>query len=258
MLPAEDTVAETIDPLKYASETLTTASATDSNGNLYTVGTTEGRFANHLNTSETGDAFLNKYDASGKLLWSRLVGSQGDGISYGITIDADDNVIIAGGADKLSKGKSNDPLATSDSVFDGQDSFVVKYNNVGTQQWMYLNDTYGADNATSITTDVDGNVYVTGRQNSKQDDDGSDKAYVLKLDGYDGSKEDYVQIGSSTDDFGQGIAVAADGNIIVASHEDGNFILQKLDKDDLSSTVWSYDFGDLGAGSEIGNVIVEG
>lgn len=258
LVPEKGTVTDLIDPLKYASETLITASATDSNGNLYTVGTTEGRFANHLNTSETGDAFLNKYDASGKLLWSRLVGSQGDGTTYGITIDADDNVIIAGGADKLSKGKSNDPLATSDSVFDGQDSFVVKYNNVGTQQWMYLNDTYGADNATSITADADGNVYVTGRQNSKQDDDGNDKAYVLKLDGYDGSKEDYVQIGLSVNDLGQGIAVAADGNIIVASHEDGNFILQKLDKDDLSSTVWSYDFGDLGAGSEIGKVIVDG
>lgn len=258
LLPAEGLATEAVDPLKYAAETITTASATDSKGNLYTVGTTEGRFANHLNTSETGDAFLNKYDASGKLLWSRLVGSQGDGTSYAITVDADDNVIIAGGADKLSKGKSNDPLAPSDSVFDGQDSFVIKYNNVGTQQWMYLNDTYGADNASSITTDADGNVYVTGRQNSTQDDDGSDAAYVLKLNGFNGNEESYTDIGSSANDFGQGIAVAADGNIVVASHEDGHFILHKLNKDDLSNTLWSYDFGDLGAGSEIGKVIIDG
>ncbi len=258
LVPAEGTGLEGVDPLKHAAETITKATATDSNGNLYTVGTTEGRFANHLNTSESGDAFLNKYDASGKLLWSRLLGSQGDGVSYAITIDADDNVIVAGGADKLSKGESNDPLATSDSVFDGQDSFVIKYSNVGTQQWMYLNDTYGADNAQSITTDADGNVYITGRQNSAQAYAGTDNAYVLKLDGFDGSQEDYVEIGASDEDYGQGIAVASDGDIIVASHQDGNFILSKLNKDDLSTTVWSYDFGDLGTGSEIGKVIVDG
>lgn len=249
-------------PLKYASETTSNAIATDSIGNVYIVGGTEGRFANHLNTSESGDAFLNKYDASGKLLWSRLVGSQGSGISHTITIDAEDNIIIAGQADKLSKGVSNDPNAVNSNIFSGQDSFVVKYNNVGTQQWMYLNDEFGTDTATAITTDADGNVYLTGKQNSQElttlNLSGDDDVFVIKLDANNGEKIDSVEFGATDNDFGQGIAVASDGNIIVASHEDGHFKLQKLDSSDLTSTLWSYDFGDLGGGSEIGNIVTDG
>ncbi len=262
LVPEQSSIPGSEDPLLDAAKTSTNAIATDSNGNYYTVGGTDGRFANHLNTSENGDGFLNKYDASGKLLWSRLVGSQGEASAYALTIDADDNIIITGQADKLTKGESNDPLAISDSIFSGQDSFVIKYNNVGTQQWMYLNDTYGTDGATSITTDSNGDIYITGQQNSHELSStslpGSYNAFALKIDGSNGTQSDYVEIGASTDDYGQGIAVAADGNIIVATHEDGNIILQKLDKDDFSSSLWSYDFGDLGAGGEIGKVVVEG
>ena len=262
LVPLESASTADADPLLDATKTTTNAIATDSNGNYYTVGATEGRFANHLNTSENGDAFLNKYDASGKLLWSRLVGSQGEANTFALTVDADDNIIIAGQADKVTTAKSNDPLAVSNNVFNGQDSFVIKYNNVGTQQWMYLNDGYGTDAATSITTDTDGNVYITGKQNayelSSKNPTGDDDAFVLKIDGNTGKKADYVKFGSSLEDYGQSIAVAADGNIIVASHEDGNFILQKLDKNDLSTSVWSYNYGDLGPGSEIGKVVVDG
>lgn len=247
---------------KYAAETEANAIATDSIGNVYVVGGTDGRFSNHLNNSESGDAFLNKYDASGKLLWSRLVGSQGSGISHTITIDAEDNVIIAGQADRLSKGDSNDPNATNDNIFSGQDSFVVKYNNVGTQQWMYLNDEYGTDTVTAITTDVDGNVYLTGKQNSQElttlNLSGNDDAFVIKLDANNGEKLDYVEFGASNNDFGQGIAIASDGNIIVATHEDNHFKLVKLDSNDLSTTLWSYDFGDLGNGSKIGEIVTDG
>ena len=262
LTPDKTASSISVNPLENAAKTTTNAITTDSKGNFFTVGATDGRFANHINTSETGDAFLNKYDAGGKLLWSRLVGSQGDASTYAITIDADDNIIVAGQADKLTAGESNDPLATSDNVFDGQDSFVVKYDNVGTQQWMYLNDQYGTDGASSITTDADGHVYLTGRKNSLELSttvvSGNDNAYVIKLDGANGSLSDTVEIGSSSADLGQGIAVAADGNIVLATHEDGNFILQKLDKDDLSNSLWSYDYGDMGDGSEINQVVVDG
>lgn len=260
--PAKTATVEADDPLARAAETNANAIATDSKGNLYVVGDTDGRFANHLNTSESGDAFLNKYDATGKLLWSRLVGSQGEGASYAITIDASDNIIVAGQADKLTKGVSNDPLATSDNVFQGQDSFVIKYNNVGTQQWMYLNDEYGTDGATSITTDANGDVYVTGKQNTLELSSlvftGDYDAYVMKLDGQNGSQTDYIEIGATTQEYGQGVAVASDGNLIVATHENGKFILQKLDKDNLSSSLWSYDFGATGSNDGIKNVVVDG
>ena len=260
--PETGKLNQIIDPLDGAAKTQTNAIATDSLGNVYIVGSTAGRFGNHLNNSIDGDAYLNKYDPSGSLVWSRLVGSQGDASAFAVTIDANDNVIIAGSADKISTGSSNDPLAKSNDVFDGKDSFVIKYDSVGTQQWIYLNDKYGTDGAADITTDSDGNVYVTGRQNSLELSStiisGSDNAYVLKLDGIKGEQSDYVEIGTSSKDFGQSVAVASDGNIIVATHEDGNFNLKKLDKNNLSTSLWSYDFGDLGAGSEITQIVVDG
>lgn len=256
--------ASTINVSQFANAAATTSNgiATDSSGNFYLIGATEGRFANHLNTAEGGDAYLNKYDATGKLLWGRLVGSLGGANTYDITIDNSDNIIIAGQADDLSAGKSTDPLALGDNIFNGKDSFIIKYDNVGTQQWMYINDQYGTDAAMAVTTDTNGDVYVTGQRNSLELSStvvgGNDSAYVLKLDGLQGTKSDYVEIGSSTADFGQAIAVAADGNIIVATHEADNLILQKLDVNDLTNEIWSYDYGDMGSGSKINDVIVDG
>ncbi|MBT5186037.1 MAG: hypothetical protein HOM01_04465, partial [Kordiimonadaceae bacterium] len=262
LLPVKTASTLVENPLLKAAETTTEAIATDSKGNVYTVGTTDGRFANHLNGSEDGDAFLNKYDATGKLLWSRLVGSQGEGHAFALTVDNNDNIIIAGQADKLSSDVSSNPLATNNNIFNGLDSFVVKYDNVGTQQWIYLNDEYGTDAALSVTTDSNGDVYVTGKQNSIEITStttvGNDNAYVLKLDGTDGIQADYVEIGSSNYDFGQAIAVAADGNIIVATHENDHLILQKLDATDLTNELWSHDYGDLGSSSKINNVTVDG
>ena len=69
-----------------------------------------------------------------------------------------------------------------------KDSFVVKYNNVGTTQWMFQNDKYGTDSALAVTTDANGDVYITGKKNitelSVLVPTGSDNAYVMKLDGY--------------------------------------------------------------------------
>ncbi|MDG1858705.1 MAG: SBBP repeat-containing protein, partial [Emcibacteraceae bacterium] len=260
--PQKTVLTSVVDPLQYASETSSNAIASDSKGNVYVVGSTQGRFANHLNTSENGDAFLNKYDASGKMLWSRLIGSQGEGTSFALTVDTDDNIIIAGQADKITAGVSNDPNATNTDIFNGQDSFVTKFDNVGTQQWLYQHDKYGTDGVDAVTTDANGDIFITGRQNSIELSStitgGTDSAYVMKINGSSGLQEDYIELGSSTADLGQGIAVASDGNIIVASKENDNFILQKLDATDLSSALWTYDFGSLSTKGEIGDIVVDG
>jgi trimeric autotransporter adhesin len=186
--PEKTVLTSNEDPLQHAANTTSNAIATDSNGNIYMVGSTEGRFGNHLNNSENSDAFLNKYDASGKMVWSRLIGSQGEGTSYALTVDKDDNVIIAGQADELSKGTSSDTTGTNSTIFDGQDSFIAKYDNVGTQQWLYLHDKYGTDGIDAVTTDTNGDIYVTGRKNSVELSStltsGVDSAFVMKIDGF--------------------------------------------------------------------------
>lgn len=262
LLEPEKEELKTVDPLEGATNTTTQAVTTDSKGNVYIVGSTEGRFANHLNAAETGDAFLNKYDASGKLLWSRLVGSMGDATSYAVTVDNADNIIIAGQADRLTEGKSSDPLATSDNIFEGPDSFVVKYDNVGTQQWMYTSDTYGTDRALAVTTDADGNVYVTGEQNTKLLSStvltGDYNAYVMKLDGYLGTELDKVTVDNSVTDSGKALAIASDGNLLVSSHMNGEFILEKLDKDNFGTVMWSHNFGNIGTNGDISGIAVDG
>jgi trimeric autotransporter adhesin len=262
LLPDKKVSTANVDPLANAAKTSTNAIAVDSKGYVYMVGSTDGRFGNHINTSKSGDAFLTKYDATGKQLWSRLIGSVEQANSYALTIDANDNIIVAGQAAELSGNVPSGQTTSGDNLFTGKDSFVVKYDSVGTEKWIYINDKYGTDAALAVTTDNDGNVYVTGKQNSLEISPsiptGNDAAYVLKLNATTGTKSDYVEIGSSQSDIGKAIAVAADGNIVVATQENGHFILQKLNKDDLSDELWSYDFGDMGSGSSIDKIVTDG
>ena len=67
-----------------------TATAVDSNGNVYTVGTATGNFGNELNQG-TQDVVLTKYDSAGNLQWSKLLGSAGSADSYSLAVDASNN-----------------------------------------------------------------------------------------------------------------------------------------------------------------------
>lgn len=225
-------------------DTKATATAVDSQGNVFVVGNSKGDFGSQINGASVQDVFLSKYDAAGNLLFSRLLGASGTAKAFDIAIDSSDNVFIA--------GQVNNEL-TATGTFSGFDSFVTKYDKTGLELWTHQQDTIASDQANSLAIDAAGDVYVTGsisgRLNATTTAGGGSDVFVTKLSGLTGTLTSATQIGGTGTEFGQAVAIAGDGNILVASKENGRAIIRKLDVTNLSNQLASYDLGNLNGGT---------
>ena len=145
------------------------------------------------------EAWLRKYDAAGAEVWT-------NGMPYlpaAITLDADGNIVITG---------------TVDSGTD--DIMVAKYDADFTLAWSVAinGPSAGADNGRELTTDADGNVYVTGTiaRNGEQDNLYS---RAFDPDGNDLWGHAYNNAEANLAESGRGIAVADDGAVFILGEE---------------------------------------
>lgn len=123
--------------------------ATDTQGNVYISGSTTGGLAGA--NRENGDAWVAKYDTTGKLLWVRQLGSSGD-VSNAVATDVKGNVYISGTTFGTVAG-TNQGL---------NDAWVAKYNTTGKLLWVRQMGTPKSDESYGVATDVKGNVYISG------------------------------------------------------------------------------------------------
>jgi len=137
-----------------------TGTAVDSLGNVYVAGNTWGTIdstqPNPDSTASTADIFIAKYDRGGALRWVRQLGTPFNEFLTGITVDPQDNVVVAGYTfgDLLGANK-NDNNATSDF-------FICKFDPAGTQILGIQEGTTDIDEAWGVTTDGDSNIYIAG------------------------------------------------------------------------------------------------
>jgi len=184
--------------------------ATDSSGNVYVTGSTEGA----LDGSNAGssDLFVVKYDSGGAKQWTKQLGTSSEDHAYGIATDSSGNVYVTG----FTRGDL-------DGSVGNRDFFVVKYNSGGAKQWTKQLGTSQTDHAHGIATDSSGNVYVTG--NTTGDLDGSNAgSYDLFVVKYDsgGAKQWTKQLGTSSHDGATGIATDSSGNVYVTGNTTGD------------------------------------
>lgn len=241
---SEDDEAVTSTPL---ADTRAYAVATDSNGNIFVVGGTEGDFDGQFNQSGAEDIFLSKYDAAGNLVFKRLLGADAQAAGFAIAVDSNDNVIIA--------GKSTANL-TSTAIIDNPDSFVIKFNNNGDELFTYQVQAGATDGALGLTIDASDDIlisgFVDGQIDNAQTASGGRDAFFTKLSGVDGTVAFTHQFGTAGTDTATGIAIAADGNILVATTENGRAILHKFDVTSPSTEIFSVDLGALNGGKVTG------
>ncbi len=103
------------------------------------------------------------------------------------------------------------------------DLFVVKYNSSGTKQWTKQLGTSSNDYANGVATDSSGNVYVTGYTGGGLDGNtnaGSDDLFVVKYNS-SGTKQWTKQLGTSSNDYANGVATDSSGNVYVTGYTGG-------------------------------------
>jgi len=200
--------------------------ACDGTGNVYITGnsyddsliTTNGAY--QTKGAGLGDAFLAKFNGSGKIQWATYYGGPNEEHCNSVATDRFGNIYITG------LTASSTGIATRGAYqasFIGpsysDDGFLAKFNSYGAIQWA----TYYDENKTilSVATDRPGNVYITGVFNI----DGN--AFTTFVAGFSsaGSLQWETTCGEASGNvFTQGSGIAADrtGNIYVTGLTSSN------------------------------------
>ncbi len=238
-----------------ASTGTTTASSTvvDSSGNVYVLGNATGNLGSQLNQGSQ-DVYLTKYNSSGAVSWSQLVGSAGSADGAAMALNPDGGVTIVG---------ATTAQLTTSAINDGnQDSFAVKYDAYGNQVWATQIPTLNSNTATSVSVDASGNVYIGGQSTgvigAGETKDGGQDAYLAKLSS-SGKITAENLFGTTGSDTVSATAVTSSGDLLVASMQNGDAILSKYAGGNISAApTWQMDMGALQAGGTIGGIAVNG
>jgi len=174
------------------------AIALDSSGNIYVTGFTDS-FRDDFGLYDINIPLL-KYDDSGILQWSRLLGIGIDVRAGDIILDSKGNIYIAGDIKDFSVSKYLSCL-------------LIKVNGSGIHQW---NRTWGGsftDIYTAIALDSSGNIYLAGSTDSFGA--GESDICIVKYDN-SGELQWNKTWGGIEDDRGYAIALDSSEDIYVA------------------------------------------
>jgi gliding motility-associated-like protein len=222
---------------------------TDMNGNVFVTGWTKSQDfpiqsagAGSYNQPTYGggfmDAFILKFQNNGTRLWASYYGGSGQDQGFGLSTDFQGNLWITGKTDS-----PNFPTQNTGTFFQGthageSDAFILKFDNLGIRQWATYYGGAGSDEGHSISTDADGNAFVSGEtfsdnfntQNSggyfQSNYGGAGDAFILKFTD-NGSRLWATYYGGNSYDIGISICNDSQGNLFVmGSTESTNFPIQ--------------------------------
>lgn len=168
-LPPLPSGAQTLEWVQHASGTgfqETRGMATDANGNVFVIGTFEGTAtfgpgAAGLNSDGIFDVFFAKYNATGDLAWVKRVGGTGVDSGFGIALDADGNICIAGnfnGTADFDPGPGVLNLTSHGSF----DAFLAKYDAGGQLLWAHHLGGTQFEEARCLAVDGSGDIVLAG------------------------------------------------------------------------------------------------
>lgn len=202
------------------------ALAVDGNDNAYLGGITDsadfGVTPGAYDTSYGGgtDGFLLKVDSNGTLVYSTFLGGSDVDIVMGVVVDAGGRAYVVGST------WSNDFIDTVIGPATNRSAFVVRLNADGSnlERGAIIGGS-GTDEATDLSLDGDGMVYMTGWSNSANlpttagslspEPNGIWDAFVFKVNLNSSSIVYGTYLGGEGEDRGRGIMVNSGGNVFV-------------------------------------------
>lgn len=223
----------------------------DISGNIYATGqyvgtlyiyNANGTPGGSLSFDGVRDSFILKFDPNGYLQWATSVSGTLDDSGWGISVDLNGNVYVAGSYQSAPVTVYNAPFkATTAGTLDwtaastGSDIFIVKYNSSGTAQWRTRLTSAANDTPYDIATDTSGNVYVAGiytgalTVNSQPGttvfgtlaNSGGIDAFLVKYD-TNGTAQAMTRIAGGSTEFAYDIAVDASANVYVTGYFTSN------------------------------------
>ncbi|MFO0358576.1 MAG: SBBP repeat-containing protein, partial [Sphingobacteriaceae bacterium] len=218
----------------------------DPNGNVFVTGaTTSTNFpvqnpggsgfyqANNNGGSFRQDAFILKFSNNGIRLWATNYGGSGNDVGTSIYTDSNGNVFVNGYTESV-----DFPVQNAGTFIQGnnngglnyaRDAFILKFSNTGTRIWSTYYGGSGDDFGSSICTDSNGNVFVTGYTDSNDFPvqnsgayfqgvlNGFENAFLLKFDN-NGNRLWATYYGGSLRDYGYSISTDSNGNLFVLGY----------------------------------------
>ena len=188
----------------------------DSLNNVYLFGETSGLIGAKQYGGE--DGLVCKYDSSGKMLWTKQIGSQYDDKFNDAQFDKNNNICLSG---YYGKGEKN------------KDIWVLKLNPEGSIIWQNTYGTDSSDVGENIIIENDGTIYLTGNTKGNFGGNalGKKDCFILFLN-QEGEQQGVVQFGSPNNDEGYGITIGDDSLIYVCGFTFGDLAQKNSGKMD--------------------------
>ncbi|MBD1915162.1 MULTISPECIES: SBBP repeat-containing protein [Cyanophyceae] len=218
---------------------------TDNQGNFYVTGTTAGDLAEPKQAEEL-DTFVAKYDSNGNQTWIRQVGQNVVFNAFNLAVDKETGDVFISGAD----------LKTDPVSFLEDDTFVIKFDTDGNQQWLTETGVSGFlsfDESYGLTVAQDGSVYATGWTSG---DLGGPNAglydnWLAKYDNATGATEWIVQYGTPDYEWSWDVRTDSVGNVYttgwtlgdLGGTNAGSFDAYLAKFDDQGNLLWTEQFG---------------
>jgi hypothetical protein len=242
-----------------------------STNDIYVAGYTENVHAGER------DLFLLKYNNAGVFQWYDVWGGGGSETCYGLAIDTNDDIFLAGYTESwiaegtamcllkynssgglewnrtwgggLQDGAMEIVVDSSDNVYLGGtidfDMCLVKFDNLGVWQWNRSGNIVGVRYCKGITIDSLDNIYLVGEGIVSDGTSFISKSSLFKYDkngGLQWSRIRQSTTGSSSQQLINGISLDSSNNIYLAKRTtDDDMELEKFDSS--GNKKWDYVFG---------------